>query len=135
VPADEIQPQPAVPQEVARRRDGSDGAVYSRQRLATIRFSYTPNNLKVPLNEMTTIEIVNEGTPIHHKLTPGGEVGTTASRARPGLSQAANRYAPAADTAARPSLRPEGAMDRIERMTSSEEYDPSALSSMLRMKL
>ena len=50
-------------------------------------------------------------------------------------SRATSRYARAADTAARPSLRPEGAMDRIERMTSSEEYEPSALGSMLRIKL
>ncbi len=50
-------------------------------------------------------------------------------------SLSTSRYAPAADTAARPLLRPEGAMDRIERMTSSAEYEPSALGSMLRMKL
>ncbi len=50
-------------------------------------------------------------------------------------SRATSRYASAVDTAARPSLRPEGAMDRIERMTSSEEYEPSALGSMLRIKL
>ena len=32
---------------------------------------YTLNNLKVPLNEMTTIEIVNEGTAIHNMRIAG----------------------------------------------------------------
>ncbi len=51
------------------------------------------------------------------------------------VMSATSRYAPEADTAARPSLRPEGAKDRIERMTSSAEYEPSAPGSRLRIKL
>ena len=67
-PADEIQSQPDSPQEVGDEvTEAVDGVL---QTAAGDNF-YTLNNLKVPLNEMTTIEIVNEGTAIHNMRIAG----------------------------------------------------------------
>ncbi len=62
-PADEIEPQPVSPQEI---QDEVTEAVDGVLKTAVNDLAYTLNNLKVPLNETTTIEITNEGTAIHN---------------------------------------------------------------------
>ena len=74
-PADEIQSQPDSPQEVGDEvTEAVDGVL---QTAAGDNF-YTLNNLKVSLNETTTIEIVNEGAAIHNMRIagPDGEFNT-----------------------------------------------------------
>jgi len=61
--ADEIEPQPVSPQEI---QDEVTEAVGGIIQTAVNDTAYTLNNLKVPLNETTTIEIVNEGAAIHN---------------------------------------------------------------------
>ena len=74
-PADEIQSQPDSPQEVGDEvTQASGGALQT----AVGDNFYTLNNLKVPLNETTTIEITNEGSAIHNMRIagPDGEFDT-----------------------------------------------------------
>jgi plastocyanin len=73
--ADEIEPQPAVPQEVD---DEVTEAVDGQLQTATGDNLFTLNNLSVPLGETTTIEVVNEGTAIHNMRIagPDGEFNT-----------------------------------------------------------
>ena len=73
--SDGIQTQPASPQEVgAEVTEAADGVLQT----AVEDNFYTLNNLKVPLNETTTIEIVNDGTAIHNMRIagPDGEFNT-----------------------------------------------------------
>ncbi len=70
-PADEIEAQPAVPQELdGEVTDPVDGVI---QTVAadTPNFNFSPNNLTAPLNETTTIEISNEGAAIHNLRIAG----------------------------------------------------------------
>ncbi len=68
LPADGIQTQPASPQEVDDTvTEAAGGALQT----AVGDNFYTLNNLKVPLNETTTIEIVNDGTAIHNMRIAG----------------------------------------------------------------
>jgi plastocyanin len=73
--ADEIEPQPASPQEVD---DAVTEAVDGVLQTATGDNFFTLNNLSVPLGETTTIEVVNEGTAIHNMRIagPDGEFNT-----------------------------------------------------------
>ena len=67
-PADDIQSQPDSPQEVGDEvTEAVDGVL---QTAAGDNF-FTLNNLSVPLNETTTIEIENEGTEIHNMRIAG----------------------------------------------------------------
>ncbi len=73
--ADGIETQPASPQEVdAEVTEAVDGVLQT----AVIDNAFTLNNLSAPLNETTTIEIVNEGTAIHNMRIagPDGEFNT-----------------------------------------------------------
>ena len=72
---DEIEPQPAVPQEVD---DEVTEAVDGQLQTGTDDNFFTLNNLSVPLGETTTIEVVNEGTAIHNMRIagPDGEFNT-----------------------------------------------------------
>lgn len=74
-PADGIEPQPDSPQEVG---DEVTEAVDGVLQTAVGDNFYTLNNLKVPLNETTTIEITNEGSAIHNMRIagPDGEFDT-----------------------------------------------------------
>ena len=74
-PADEIQSQPDSPQEVG---DEVTEAVEGVLQTAVGDNFYKLNNLKVPLNETTTIEITNEGSAIHNMRIagPDGEFDT-----------------------------------------------------------
>ncbi len=65
-PADEIESQPDVPQEVEDEVTEAVDGVLQTVAGDTPTFSYTPNNLKAPLNETTTIEITNEGVALHN---------------------------------------------------------------------
>ena len=72
---DGIQTQPDSPQEVgAEVTEAADGVLQT----AVIDNAFTLNNLKVPLNETTTIEITNEGSAIHNMRIagPDGEFNT-----------------------------------------------------------
>ena len=73
--ADEIQSQPDSPQEVGNEVTEAVGGVL--QTAVGDNF-YTLNNLKVPLNETTTIEITNEGSAVHNMRIagPDGEFNT-----------------------------------------------------------
>ncbi len=67
-PADEIQPQPVVPQEVEDEvTEAVDGVIQT----VVNDTHYVLSNLKVPLNETTTIEITNEGLAIHNMRIAG----------------------------------------------------------------
>ena len=73
--ADGIQTQPASPQEVdGEVTEAVDGVVQT----AVGDNFFALNNLQVPLDETTTIEIVNEGTAIHNMRIagPDGEFNT-----------------------------------------------------------
>ncbi len=65
-PADDIETQPAVPQEVDDEVTEAAGGAIQTVAADAPAFSYTPNNLKVALNETTTIEITNEGAALHN---------------------------------------------------------------------
>jgi len=72
---DEIEAQPASPQTVGDEvTEASGGALQT----AVGDNFYTLNNLKVPLNEATTIEITNDGAAIHNMRIagPDGEFNT-----------------------------------------------------------
>ncbi|MCH7952266.1 MAG: cupredoxin domain-containing protein [Chloroflexi bacterium] len=74
-PAEGIQTQPDSPQEVgAEVTEAVDGVLQT----AVGDNFYTLNNLKAPLNETTTIEIVNDGNAIHNMRIagPDGEFNT-----------------------------------------------------------
>ncbi|MCI0817930.1 MAG: cupredoxin domain-containing protein [Chloroflexi bacterium] len=73
--ADGIQAQPDSPQEVGDEVTEAAGGVLQT---ATGDNFFTLNNLKVPLGETTTIEVVNEGTAIHNMRIagPDGEFNT-----------------------------------------------------------
>ena len=73
--ADGIQAQPDSPQEVGDEVTEAAGGVLQT---ATGDNFFTLNNLKVPLNETTTIEIVNDGNAIHNMRIagPDGEFNT-----------------------------------------------------------
>ena len=67
-PVDGIQSQPDSPQKVGDEvTEAVDGVI---QTAAGDNF-FTLNNLKMPLNEATTIEIINEGTAIHNMRIAG----------------------------------------------------------------
>ncbi len=67
-PADGIQAQPDSPQTVGDEvTEASGGALQT----AVGDNFFTLNNLKVPLNETTTIEITNDGTAIHNMRIAG----------------------------------------------------------------
>ncbi len=67
-PADQIEEQPEPPQEVgAEVTEAVDGVLQT----AVGDNFYTLNNLKVPLNETTTIEITNEGAAAHNMRIAG----------------------------------------------------------------
>ena len=70
-----IQAQPDSPQEVGDEVTEAAGGVLQT---ATGDNFFTLNNLKVPLGETTTIEVVNEGTAIHNMRIagPDGEFNT-----------------------------------------------------------
>ncbi len=70
-PADDIETQPAVPQEVDDEVTEAVGGVIQTVAADAPAFAYTPNNLKAPLNETTTIEITNEGTALHNFRVAG----------------------------------------------------------------
>ncbi len=73
--ADGIQTQPDSPQEIgAEVTEAVDGVLQT----AVEDNFYTLNNLKVPLNETTTIEVVNDGAAIHNMRIagPDGEFNT-----------------------------------------------------------
>ena len=74
-PVDGIEPQPDSPQEVG---DEVTEAVDGVLQTAEGDNFFTLNNLKVPLNETTTIEITNEGSAIHNMRIagPDGEFNT-----------------------------------------------------------
>lgn len=79
---------------------------------------------------------VGEEAPVRLARRPAEDDGGAADSRQAGRTRReTSRYSPVAETTACPSLRLEGARDRIERMTSSAEYEPSALGSMLRIKL
>ncbi len=65
-PADDIETQPAVPQEVDDEVTEAAGGAIQTVAADAPAFSYAPNNLKVALNETTTIEITNEGAALHN---------------------------------------------------------------------
>ena len=68
--ADEIEAQPDSPQEVdAEVTTPVDGVLQT----AVGDNFYKLNNLSAPLNEMTTIEIVNEGSAIHNMRIAGAD--------------------------------------------------------------
>lgn len=70
-PADQIEPQPAVPQELdGEVTDPVDGVIQTTA-ADSPTFHYVPNNLTAPLNETTTIEIQNEGAAIHNMRIAG----------------------------------------------------------------
>ncbi len=69
--ADEIESQPDVPQEVEDEVTEAVGGVLQIAAGDVPTFSYTPNNLKVPLNETTTIEVTNEGAAPHNLRIAG----------------------------------------------------------------
>ncbi len=75
--ADEIEAQPASPQEVQDEVTEAVGGVL-KTATGDNPFAFTLNNLKVPLNEATTIEITNEGVAIHNMRIagPDGEFNT-----------------------------------------------------------
>ncbi|HEY5626303.1 MAG TPA: cupredoxin domain-containing protein [Dehalococcoidia bacterium] len=70
-PADGIEPQPAVPQELEDEVTEAAGGVIQTVAADVPTFSYSPNHLKVPLNETTTIEITNEGAALHNLRIAG----------------------------------------------------------------
>ena len=74
-PPDQIQPQPDSPQDVG---DEVTEALNGVLQTAVGDNFYKLNNLKVPLNETTTIEIANEGTQTHNMRIagPDGEFNT-----------------------------------------------------------
>jgi len=62
-PADELQPQPVVPQDVEDEvTDPVDGVL----EISVNDLIYTVSNLTAPVNETTTIEVTNIGTAIHN---------------------------------------------------------------------
>ena len=73
--ADQIQTQPDSPQTVGDEVTEAEGGAL--QTAVGDNF-FTLNNLKVPLNETTTIEITNEGAAIHNMRIagPDGEFNT-----------------------------------------------------------
>jgi len=72
-PADEIEPQPASPQEVEDEvTEAVDGVIQVEARDVPT-FEVAPNNLKVTLNETTTIEIANVGAAIHNFRIAGAD--------------------------------------------------------------
>jgi len=68
---DEIEPQPDVPQEVEDDVTEAVGGAIQTVASDTPTFHYVPNNLKVALNETTTIEIANEGAAPHNLRIAG----------------------------------------------------------------
>ncbi|HEY5638677.1 MAG TPA: cupredoxin domain-containing protein [Dehalococcoidia bacterium] len=70
-PADGIEPQPTVPQEVESDVTEAAGGVIATVASDTPNFNFSPNNLKVPLNETTTIDITNQGAAIHNLRIAG----------------------------------------------------------------
>ena len=67
-PTDGLDPQPDSPQDVeAQVTEAADGVVETT--MEDNRF--TRNNLKVPLNETTTIQLVNDGAAVHNLRIAG----------------------------------------------------------------
>ena len=72
-PADEIESQPDVPQELDGEVTEAVGGVLEIVAADTPAFSFAQNNLKVSLNETTTVEISNEGAAIHNFRIAGAD--------------------------------------------------------------
>jgi len=72
-PADEIESQPDVPQDVDGDVTEASGGSVQTVAADSPAFNYSPNNLKVPLNETTTIEIANEGSALHNFRIAGAD--------------------------------------------------------------
>jgi len=72
-PADDISSQPDVPQDVEDAVTEASGGSIATVAADAPGFNYSPNNLKVPLNETTTIEISNEGAAIHNFRIAGAD--------------------------------------------------------------
>ena len=72
-PASEIETQPDVPQEIDDAVTEAVDGVIQTAAGDVPTFAYTPNNLKVPLNETTTIEITNEGAALHNFRIAGAD--------------------------------------------------------------
>jgi len=72
-PADDIESQPDVPQEVDDEVTEAVGGELQIEARDVPTFEFAPNNLKVPLNETTTIEIANLGAAIHNFRIAGAD--------------------------------------------------------------